>query len=231
MNDMVKRWENMQKDKRCNLAQSAYKQIKEAIIYTQFKPRDSLSENMLASVLEMSRTPVREALKELANEDFVEILPGKGAFVKPISLKDLREIYELRVLLEGEAARSAVANITDNEITELERVWTSFLARANNGEELSWETISRHDNQLHNLIINKCDNNRLKAFMALLKEHNLRYQFLAAKALGYPKETIRQHLEIINLIKNKENERLPEVLKKHIEFSKDIIIEKGFFDQ
>jgi DNA-binding GntR family transcriptional regulator len=215
--------------KKHNLAKSAYRQIKEAIIYARFRPRDALSENMLAGALGMSRTPVREALKELANEGLVEILPGRGAFVRPISLKDLCEIYELRQILESEAIKTAVHNISDAEILKQEKVWLSHLNGIKRGEEISWESISLHDNQLHNLIIHNCDNNRLKAVMEVLNDHNLRYQLVAAKALGFPEETIRQHLEIINLIKNREIKKLPDVLQSHIELAKEIIMRKGLF--
>jgi len=216
------------KGKKSNLAQVAYDQIKEAIVTAKLKPGDSISENMLASVLEMSRTPVREALKELESENLVGIMPGRGAFVKDISLKDLREIFELRRELECFAADSAIQNITGAEIQELENVWLSFKEQVRQQKQIEWETISRSDNQLHTLIINKCNNSHLKGFMGVLSQQILRYQLLTAQALGDLEDTIRQHLEIIALIKAKNTEKLIPALREHIEAAEKIIIRSHF---
>ncbi len=83
-----------------NLSEIAYDEIKDAICKGKVMPEDILSESQLASQLGMSRTPVREALRMLATEDFVEVKNGIGAYVKPLSSKDMEDLYEVRCLLE-----------------------------------------------------------------------------------------------------------------------------------
>ncbi|MEW6663067.1 MAG: GntR family transcriptional regulator [Bacillota bacterium] len=226
MSNLVSRLEGIRKEKKSNLAQTAYVQIKEAIIYAKFKPGDYLSENMLADVLEMSRTPVREALKELANENLVEIVPGRGACVKEISLKDIKEIYELRKVLECLAAESAVSNITDTEIEELENAWLSIQSKVQQKEQVEWEIVSRCDNKLHNLLIDKCNNSHLKNFMSVLNQQIFRYQLLTAQTLGDVENTIQQHLEIISLLKERNTEQLLPLLRQHIESAQEIVVKR-----
>lgn len=216
MPNLAERLEVLSSQKKCSLSRKAYEQIKEAIVWAKFKPGECLSENMLARVLEMSRTPVREALKELSREGLVEILPGRGAFVKGVSLKDLKDVYELRGVLECLAAQTAIANITDEEIAGMKEVWLAVLAD-NRWEKVAWERISKLDNQFHNMIINKSDNFLLRDFMALVNQKILLYQQLSAQALGDVEDTVRQHLEIIDLIKARDIEKLIPTLAGHIE--------------
>lgn len=221
---MNKSLDNLGLGKRSNLAQLAYDQIKEAIVFVKISPGCALSENTLANALEMSRTPVREALKMLAQEGLVEILPGIGAFAKEVSVNDLEEICELRMVLECQAAKTAINNITDSEIQAEEEIWLGFMEKVKKGEKIDWETLSRHDNQFHSLMINKCENARLKSIMSVLMSQNLRYQVMAAQALNNAEETIRLQLEVISLLKERDMDKLVTNLKSHIEGTKEIII-------
>jgi DNA-binding GntR family transcriptional regulator len=223
MSSLATRIEGLRSNRKSNLARTAYDQIKEAIIYAKFKPGDSLSENMMAKVLGMSRTPVREALKELAREDLVEILPGRGVYVKDISLKELKDLYELRGVLECLAAETAVHNTGSQELSEMEEEWLAVLGHYRQGQ-VDWETISNLDNKFHRMIINKSDNNQLREFMGLANQKILRFQLLSARALGDVEDTVRQHLEIIDLLKIKDRGKLIQVLAGHIEMAARNII-------
>lgn len=221
---MNKTLDNLDLDKRLNLAQTAYERIKEAIVFAKISPGSALSENALANALDMSRTPVREALKMLAQDGLVDIIPGMGAFARDVSIKDLEEICELRMVLECQAAKTAIKNITDSEIKAEEDIWLGFMEKVKRGEHIDWETLSRYDNKFHFLLINKCDNSRLIAIMNTLMDQSLRYQVMAAQALNNAEETIRLQLEVISLLKERNADKLVENLKDHIEGTKDIII-------
>lgn len=223
MSSLAARIEGLRGNKKSSLARTAYDQVKEAIIYAKFKPGDSLSENMLARVLGMSRTPVREALKELAREDLVEVLPGRGVYVKNISLKELKDLYELRGVLECLAAKTAVHNTGSRELSEMEEEWLTVLELCRRGQ-VEWETISNLDNKFHRMIIEKSDNHQLREFMGLANQKILRFQLLSARALGDAEDTISQHLEIIDLLKIKDTEKLMQVLAGHIEMAARNII-------
>lgn len=107
--------------RKTNLSEQAYNQIKDAICQGRIAPGDILSESRLAEDLGMSRTPVREALRSLASEGFLEIKNGVGAYVKPLSSKDMENLYEIRCLLEMQAIKTSIYRITDQEIDDMER--------------------------------------------------------------------------------------------------------------
>lgn len=82
----------------------------------------------------MSRTPVREALRALASENWLEIKNGVGAYVKPLSSKDIEDLYEIRCLLEVQAAKTAVYSISDQEIDDLARRFQELLKNYADGK-------------------------------------------------------------------------------------------------
>lgn len=214
------------KKKEPSLSELAYEQIKEAILSAKLKPGEIISENLMATALNMSRTPIREAFKELVHENLVEIIPGRGAVVKDISLKELKEIFELRLVLESYAAGVVVNRITDDEIAELKKVWQAIYEQIQKGKKIELETISEYDHKLHTLIINKCDNSHLNNFMDILSQQIRRYQLLVAIAHGDLADTVRQHLEIIALLEARDKEKLIKVLRNHIKASEEALIKK-----
>lgn len=110
-----------------NLSEKAYDEIKDAICKGKVMPGDILSESQLASQLGMSRTPVREALRMLATENFVEVKNGIGAYVKSLSSKDMEDLYEVRCLLEVQAIKTSIYRITNDEIDAFERHFQALL--------------------------------------------------------------------------------------------------------
>ena len=94
-----------------SLSSKVYHSIRNAILSGKYMPGDELKEKNIGDELGVSRTPVREALRQLELEGLISIIPNKGAFVEGVSLDDVRDIYEIRALLEGLCAKWAVDNI------------------------------------------------------------------------------------------------------------------------
>lgn len=208
---------------RTSLNELAYNRIKEAIIYCEIKPGTWISENALSQSLNMSRTPVREALKMLVNEGFLETRQGIGALVKEIELKDLVDLYDLRKTLECMAAETSIMSITNYDIKYLREVWSGMLEKMKNHEKVDSRIIGKYDNELHGLIIDRCRNGYLKSVMTNIRQHILRYQLLTVMALGDMEATIRQHLEIIDIMEERNINELIPALKCHIEEAAEII--------
>ena len=91
-----------------SLKDKAYEVIRERIITCVYQPGDVVDEKALCEELNMSRTPVREALNVLAEEEFLDIMPRRAIIVSQISMKDINNIYDLRELLEPDSTRIAV---------------------------------------------------------------------------------------------------------------------------
>ncbi len=104
-----------------NLADQAYQAIREEILSTRLMPGQQIVQNQLAEKYGLGMTPVRDALQRLAHEGLVQAVPRSGYIVSQITFSDVRELFELRAILETAAVRLAVARATDADLQEIAR--------------------------------------------------------------------------------------------------------------
>lgn len=211
------------KSSRTNLSELAYNQIKDALCQGKIISGDILSESQLAQELGMSRTPVREALRALASEDWLEIKNGIGAYVKPLSSKDMEDLYEVRCLLELQAIKTSAYHISNEEIDDLERRFRSLLDEYDAGKNPEPKAFSALDWELHELIVERCQNNYIKTIMRNNNSNMKRYQFLSVEALNNIRESTLQHLRILSLLRSRDVEALTVTLRDHLEWAADFL--------
>lgn len=188
------------------LTTQAYTQLRDAIIDGKLLPGEALYEIHLATRLGMSRTPIREALKLLAQDGYVELLPSRGYTVPKRSHDDLREFFEMRAMLEAGASRYAALRATDAEIAQMERLSVRYEGEKNDEK---WTQLG-HD--FHSLIIESARNSRLRNMLQLLNAQIVISRRTVARADAARRKTaIRDHREILNAIKAR-NDVLAETL-------------------
>ncbi len=205
----------------------AYEWIRDAIESGELEMGTPLPENLLAKEIGVSRTPIREALRSLEQDGYVKIIPQKGAFVSEISLEDLKEIYDIRKLLEPFAALSAVNRIPDGEIDEMERGWKA-LKRAVLAGEVSLSKVSEMDLLLHMTITKYATNKRIGAIITTYHAQIQRFQKLSAQSLANIHETIGQHVEILEKLRERDARGLSSLLYEHIAKSESNIMKDYF---
>ena len=209
--------------RRRNRSEQAYEALRSAILGAEIAAGEAVNEAEWAERLGMSRTPIREALSRLSQEGLVETVPHRGTFVRGVSLDDLREVYQLREVLEALAATDAVLRLSDEVILEAEEAWASLARALEEGQQPDYETVGRLDNAFHMMIVSHCGNGRLRVIMQGLNDEVLRYQLLTARLLDDVKNTVQQHLALIQLLKRRDASGLSEALKNHIESAADVI--------
>ena len=205
------------------LSEQAYNQIKDAICQGSVAPGDILSENQIAQQLGMSRTPVREALRALDSEGFVEIRNGIGAYVKPLSSKDMEDLYEVRCLLEMQAIKTSIYRISNDEIDDLTRRFQAIYDACEQGDSPAQGEFSELDWELHSLLVDRCTNNYIKEIVAGNNSNLRRYQSLSVNVLGDVHESARQHLEILRVLRSRDLDKLEEVLHAHLMWSANLL--------
>lgn len=205
------------------LSEQAYNQIKDAICQGSVAPGDILSENQISQQLGMSRTPVREALRALASEGFVEIRNGIGAYVKPLSSKDMEDLYEVRCLLEMQAIKTSIYRISNDEIDDLTRRFQAIYDACEQGDSPAQGEFSELDWELHSLLVDRCTNNYIKEIVAGNNSNLRRYQSLSVNVLGDVHESARQHLEILRVLRSRDLDKLEEVLHAHLMWSANLL--------
>ncbi len=194
------------------LTKVAYQKILDMIIDDEISSGGILSENVLADLLGMSRTPIREALRMLQKDDLIEVIQGSGTFVKSVTEKELSDLFSVRISLECLAVEKAIHYIDDQQIDKMIAEWEALKYSTN----INWKQVVSSDNELHRMIIYKSHNNILKHIYNLLNSKILRYQRLAAKSLGNSEVTILQHLELLRLLKAKDSKLICASLEKHL---------------
>ena len=205
----------------------AYEWIRDAIESSEIEMGAPLPENLLAREIGVSRTPIREALRSLEQDGYVKIIPQKGAFVSEISLEDLKEIYDIRKLLEPFAALSAVNRIPEEEIDEMEKGWKALKKAALAGE-VDLTRVSEMDLLLHLTITKYATNKRIGAIITTYHAQIKRFQKLSAQSLANIHETIGQHVEILEKLRERDARGLSSLLYEHIAKSESNIMKDYF---
>ena len=196
------------------LSQKVYRVLKTEIIKGSLKPGTKLLEGKIAEEMEVSRTPIREALRELAAEGFVKISPNQGVVVSNASIEDVQEVLQIRGVLEGLAARLAAKIINKEEIKELDKYLKQMEYYSNKDDALA---LSEMDAEFHELILGICENNRLIQIRKNLSDQAHRYRIRSLSIPGRLKYSLKEHREIVEALKRKDAEQADKLSQKHIE--------------
>lgn len=207
------------------LTQLAYDKIKQAIITNKLKPELPISGSRLAKYFHMSRTPIREAIQLLASEGLVEMKNGVGFYVKALTLKELKDINEVRIALQCAAMRVAIETISRAELEDHIRQWKHLAGKLAAEPEVSQEVIDRivvMDNATHNMITRGCGNQYMLNLLDGVETRATQVQYLAVDA-GCALSTVEQHIEIIEAMLEKNLPKAQERLEYHIRYAVDRI--------
>ncbi len=203
-------------------ASTVYKNLKKKILAFEFKNGSPLVEEALAEEFNVSRTPVREALRRLEQDGFVHIIPRKGSFVKALSIKDVEEIYTIREALEGISAKIAAELINEANLRMLEEQQALAVKKLELGDTISAFEVG---NGLHEVILKVAGNSKILQIVANYKEYTKSLHMLSSSLPGRLRLSIDEHMEIIRAIRKRNAELAEKTVRKHIESTKkDVII-------
>ncbi|MDH4137588.1 MAG: GntR family transcriptional regulator [Anaerolineae bacterium] len=196
-----------------SLKDKAYNAIKSAILSLKLKPGDPLVESDLAQQLGISKTPVRDALLELEREGFVTKVLFKGTYVTEVTLKDVREVFQLRAVLEGLAARLAAPLLSARELEKAEKILAAAEAALAEGDI---GLCSKHGKRFHNLIINKADNQWLQSITRNLDDHLQRFRLLSDQINGRLNKSLKEHRKILEALQRRDPVAAEEAARGHL---------------
>ena len=203
------------------VAESVYQKLRDHIIFGAFKPGQRLAEEQLAEQMGVSRTPVREALLRLEQEGLIQMLPRQGAIVRRLSLEEARQVYEVRALLEGLAARLAVQHLTPQALAALrEALDASFEVM----EQQDTRSLVIHNNHFHDLIVDTSRNVVLKKILNLLRTQvNLLRITLWSTFPDRLAQTLREHERIYEAMAAGDAEGAEQAAREHIVHSWEVM--------
>jgi DNA-binding GntR family transcriptional regulator len=152
-------------------SQAVYKEVKARIISGVYSPGSPLQEKEICTELNISRTPYREALFQLHTEKLVEMNPNKGAVVKPIDLNSIKDIFEIRSILESVSARMAFLRIDERQLNALKKI-AQEIEKLSDGEDI--DLFLKLDAEFHEILLDAQGNKILKEILVGLRDQCLR---------------------------------------------------------
>jgi DNA-binding GntR family transcriptional regulator len=163
--------------------------------------------------LGISKTPVRAALEELEREGFVTRILFKGTYVTEVTIKDLTEVFQLRAVLEGLAARVATPLFSPDELDHIDRHLTSAEAALAGG---NLALCSKQGKLLHDAIIDKADNSRLTLIIRNLDDHVQRFRAISDQISGRLNKSVKEHRRILDALRRQDPDEAEHAMRGHL---------------
>jgi DNA-binding GntR family transcriptional regulator len=198
-----------------------YESLKKTIISGIIPVGERIVEKEYADRLNISRTPVREALRMLELEELVENIPRVGVIVKRISIEDVIEIYKIRQNLEVLASTNAMDNITEEEIKELEELLDLTEKKNREGDI---KEVVRLFGVFNSKIYEASRMKRLAGMISRLNEYLQRFRIISIAEDVRREKALKEHREILKAIIDKDKEGIDEIIKRHLDYSQDIVM-------
>lgn len=190
-----------------------FHKLREDILNGVYQEGEELKEVAIGNELGVSRTPVREAFRQLELEGLIQIVPNKGAYVTGITPKDIHDIYMIRSTLEGMAAKLATENITNDQLEEMEENVYLAAFHASKGH---MEQMAELDNRFHHILYEACGSKMLENLLQDFHQYviRIRKKTLSTKERGLASN--EEHRAIMEAIKDKDSEKAQMLANKHI---------------
>lgn len=202
------------KPKPIALTEWAYETIKESILNLKAKPSSMLHIEKLATQLDISRTPVREALMRLQSDGLVRVVPRVGFFVTDMITSDLAELFEVREWLESNAIAKAATRLTDDDLNFLDELLEST-ARAI--ERNDHNQYLENEELFHGLFLERCGNKHLLDVMKSLDNMTRRERVLSVSSPENVRQSLAEHRRIVAAVQKGSPEESRKAMAEHIE--------------
>jgi DNA-binding GntR family transcriptional regulator len=208
-------------EKHLTLREKILESIREAIIKGTLKPGEKVAEPELAERFGISRTPIREAFRQLESEGFLVVIPRKGAVVVSFSPKEIEEFYAIKSILEGYAARKACENLSDKEIDRLKAINDKL-------RQLAKEDDIKHffkiHNEFHELFIKAADNEKLHDLISSLLGKFQRLRLTSLSLPGRMAISVQEHDKIIEAFRDRNVEQAEQLVRKNAEYGGKVLM-------
>lgn len=198
-----------------SLVDQIYDIVKERIVSLQLKLGEKIDVQKLAEEFGVSQTPIRDALNRLSQNGLINTRARVGYYVTDPSVEDIMEIYDLREMFESYALESAIENIKFDELRQLKRKMEEIQKETD--EKTGKTKFNETDRELHLLIIKNSNNKRLQSLFSQI------YDFVRISiSMGVEwKKSLKEHIALVDALQEKDLTGAKEILKEHINNSRD----------
>lgn len=200
-----------------SLREKIFHKLRQDILNGKYKSGDNLVELKLAEEMGVSRTPVREAIRQLELEGLVTSIPNKGVIVKGFSKQDIEDMYLIRESLEGLAARWAIDRIKDEQLKELEDICELMEFYTDKGD---LDHVGELNSRFHEIIFEATKSRPLRQILSDFQYYVQAIRLASLKTPGRAHQSLKEHKAIVEAFKKKETEAGERVMLEHIRNSR-----------
>lgn len=196
-----------------SLREQVYAQLEDAILTGRYMPGDDLTECAIAESMGVSRTPVREAIRQLDQEGLVDFVPNKGAVVMGLSEEDIRDIGEIRTNIEGIAARRAAQAIKAEQLEALAALLVEEASLTSRGDT---ERLTQIDSRFHEIIF-EASGSRLLSRTLRSFHHAIRQaRHLSLRGAQRAEKTLAEHEAILDAMRTGNPQQAEALMVRHV---------------
>ncbi|MBE0596515.1 MAG: GntR family transcriptional regulator [Desulfuromonadales bacterium] len=196
--------------------------IRDAILKGSLRAGEKVAEPELAERFGISRTPIREAFRQLESEGYLTVIPRKGAVVTSLSERDVEEFYAIKSILEGYAAQMAAVKLSDKDLDRLEAINERLGQLAREGDV---KTFFRVHNEFHELFIRAAGNDKL---LELINQLMMKFNRLRMASLSLPGRmeiSVQEHRKVIEAFKEHDGEKADKLVSKSAAYGGQVLIQ------
>jgi len=211
-------------EKHLTLREKILENIRDAIISGTLKAGSRVSEPDLAERYGISRTPIREAFRQLESEGYLTVIPRRGAVVCDFSQKDVEEFYAIKSILEGYAARRACEKLTQKELDRLQSINDRLAELADQNDV---KTFFKVHGDFHDMFIKAADNEKLRELITSLVTKFQRLRFMSLSMPGRMRISVQEHEKIIEAFRKKDPTTAETLVRKNAEYGGKVLMDGG----
>lgn len=204
-----------------------FHKLRDDILSGKYEEHEELKEVAIGEEMGVSRTPVREAFRQLELEGLIQIIPNKGAYVTGITEKDVKDIYMIRSLLEGLCARWATEHITKEQMEEMEE--NVYLARFH-AEKGHLDQLTELDNRFHEIMYEACDSKMLEHQLKDFHQYVLRVRKKTLSSANRGPKSNEEHTQIMEAIRSGDADLAEQLANRHMINAYENMVESGLHE-
>jgi DNA-binding GntR family transcriptional regulator len=196
--------------------------IRDAILKGTLVPGEKVAEPELAERFGISRTPIREAFRQLESEGYLTVIPRKGAVVTSLSERDIQEFYSIKSILEGYAAHMAAERLSERDLDRLEGINERLAQLAREGDV---KTFFRVHNEFHELFIRAAGNDKLLELITQLMMKFNRLRMASLSLPGRMEISVQEHRKIIEAFREHDGEKADSLVRRTATYGGQVLIQ------
>lgn len=207
---------------RKSIREKIYQKVRDRITYGFLNPGERLIEESLVNEFKVSRTPIRESLRQLENEGLITFERNKGFTVSKLSPKQVDEIYRLRLILEGYASRLTAEKASERDLMRLRELNEELRGMVQEKDLMGW---LEYNTMFHDYLCDHCGNLNLISIVKIIQRRIYRYRYITIGIPGYMERYIQQHDCIIRGCEKNDGEMAETCMKDHLETVRKVLLD------